>query len=106
MPPLTSTAKNLHGKTILITGASSGIGRSTAFEFARTSPQSLNLILTARRLDRLHAISAQITAEVGSGVHICVHQLDVSRPEEIASLIENLPAEFKDVDVLVNNAYV
>lgn len=56
----TNTAKCLHGKTVLTTGASSGIGRSCAFEFARTCPHSLNLILTARRVDRLHSIAAQI----------------------------------------------
>jgi 3-hydroxy acid dehydrogenase/malonic semialdehyde reductase len=99
-------SKNLSGKTILITGASSGIGRSTAFEFARTSSQSLKLILTARRIDRLHEISAAITHEVGDGVKICVKQLDVSKLEEIITLVESLPEEFRDVDILVNNAYV
>ncbi|KAH7413771.1 hypothetical protein DE146DRAFT_5173 [Phaeosphaeria sp. MPI-PUGE-AT-0046c] len=98
------TSKNLHGRTILITGASSGIGYSTAFEFARSSPSSLKLILTARRLDRLHALSAAIQQEVGDGVKICVKQLDVSNFEEIDGLIESLPSEYRDVDVLVNNA--
>ncbi|CAO2647150.1 Nn.00g080720.m01.CDS01 [Neocucurbitaria sp. VM-36] len=104
MAPLTSMAKNLAGKTVLITGASSGIGRSTAFEFARTSPSSLNLILTARRVDRLHEISNQIQQEVGSGVQICVKQLDVSQPAEVEELIEGLPEAFREIDVLVNNA--
>jgi 3-hydroxy acid dehydrogenase/malonic semialdehyde reductase len=104
MPLPPSTSQTLHAKTILITGASSGIGRSTAFEFARTSPQSLKLILTARRIDRLHDISAQIRLEVGDGVKICVKQLDVSKPQEVSALIENLPEEFCKVDVLVNNA--
>lgn len=48
MSPLTPTAKSLSSKTILITGASSGIGRSTALEFARASPQDLKLIITAK----------------------------------------------------------
>lgn len=97
-------SRNLKGKTILITGASSGIGRSTAFEFARTSPDDLKLIITARRVERLHEISSQIQDEVGSGVNICVKQLDVSNPEEVYGLVESLPAEFRDIDVLVNNA--
>jgi 3-hydroxy acid dehydrogenase/malonic semialdehyde reductase len=99
-------SKNLHGKTILITGASSGIGRSTAFEFARTSSSDLRLILTARRIDRLHAISREILDDVGDGVKICVQQLDVSVLEEVNELVQRLPEEFRDVDVLVNNAYV
>jgi 3-hydroxy acid dehydrogenase/malonic semialdehyde reductase len=97
-------AKNLEGKTVLITGASSGIGRSTAFEFARTSPQNLKLVLTARRIDRLHEISTKIREEVGDGVQVCVKQLDVSKPEEVSGLVEALPQEFQDIDILVNNA--
>jgi 3-hydroxy acid dehydrogenase/malonic semialdehyde reductase len=104
MPQLTSMAKNLNGKTILITGASSGIGRSTAFEFARTSPQDLKLILTARRVDRLHEISSKILDEVGDRVKICIKRLDMSKPEEVCELVKGLPEEFRDIDILVNNA--
>ncbi|KAF1925005.1 NAD(P)-binding protein [Didymella exigua CBS 183.55] len=100
----TNAVRNLHGKTVLITGASSGIGRSCAFEFARTSPHSINLILTARRVDRLHDISQQIISELGSGVKIYVVQLDVSKPSEVSQLFRDLPEDFKEVDVLVNNA--
>ncbi|KAH7071329.1 hypothetical protein BKA63DRAFT_70997 [Paraphoma chrysanthemicola] len=104
MPPTTSMAKNLAGKTVLITGASSGIGRSTAFEFARTSPDNLKLIVTARRVDRLHEIAQQIREEVGNGVKVYAKQLDVSKPEEVTGLVESLPEEFRDIDILVNNA--
>lgn len=102
----TSTSKRLTGKTILITGASSGIGRSTAFEFARNSPQNLKLILTARRIDSLNALAADIAKEVGDGVKTLAVQLDVSNPEEIRTFLDRLPLEFKEVDVLVNNALV
>jgi 3-hydroxy acid dehydrogenase/malonic semialdehyde reductase len=99
-------SQRLAGKTILITGASSGIGRSTAFEFARTSPQNLKLILTARRIDSLSQIAADIVKEVGSGVKVLPVQLDVSNADEVRAFVGILPAEFKEVDVLVNNAYV
>ncbi|KAL4900888.1 hypothetical protein BDW74DRAFT_88535 [Aspergillus multicolor] len=100
---MSAVGKRLSGKTILITGASSGIGRSTALEFARTSPDSLKLILTARRIDRLQELAAEITKEY-PGVKVHPVQLDVSDPEEVRKLPMSLPDEFKEVDVLVNNA--
>jgi hypothetical protein len=103
---MSAVSKRLEGKTVLITGASSGIGRATAFEFARTAPQNLKLILTARRIDSLKQIAADIVKEVGSGVQVLPVQLDVSKAEEIRSFVSNLPAGFKEVDVLVNNAWV
>ncbi|KAL1582587.1 hypothetical protein WHR41_08530 [Cladosporium halotolerans] len=100
----TAMGKRLEGKTVLITGASSGIGKSTAQEFARTSPKNLKLILTARRLDSLKELASEITNEVGSGVQVLPVQLDVSNASEVAHLIPNLPKEFQQIDVLVNNA--
>lgn len=94
----------LVGKTVLITGASSGIGRSTAKEFARTSPNNLKLILAARRVDSLRTLADEIRAEVGDGVKVHAAKLDVSVPEETGNFIQALPMEFQDIDVLVNNA--
>lgn len=99
-----AVSKRLEGKTVLITGASSGIGKSTAFEFARTSPKNLKLVLTARRIDTLKQIADEIVKEVGDGVKVHPVQLDVSKPEEVRSFVSNLPAEFSEIDVLVNNA--
>lgn len=103
---LAAAAKRLAGKTVLVTGASSGIGRATALEFARTSPQDLRLILTARRIDTLNEVAADITKEVGEGVKVLPVKLDVSNPDEVRSFVGNLPEEWRDIDVLVNNAYV
>lgn len=101
-----AAAKRLEGKTVVITGASSGIGRSTAFEFARTAPtNNLRLILTARRVDTLNQIAEDIRKEVGDGVKVLPVKLDVSNPDEVRQFVPNLPAEFKDIHVLVNNAY-
>lgn len=100
-----AAAKRLQDKTVLITGASSGIGKSTAFEFARTAPKNgLKLVLTARRVDTLKQIAADIEAETGGGVKVLPVQLDVSDPEQVRALVPGLPAEFADIDVLVNNA--
>lgn len=102
----TAMGKRLEGKTILVTGASSGIGKSIAVEFAKTSPKNLKIILTARRIDTLKQIAQEISKEVGDGVKVLPVQLDVSKPNEIKAFVENLPTEFKEIDVLVNNAYV
>ncbi|TKA77434.1 hypothetical protein B0A55_04821 [Friedmanniomyces simplex] len=97
-------SKRLEGKTVIVTGASSGIGKSTAVEFARTSPKNLKLILTARRLDTLKQIAEEIKKEVGEGVKVLPVQLDISKPDQVRAFIPNLPKEFQDIDVLVNNA--
>ena len=75
-------------------------------EFARTSPKSLRLILTARRIDTLKQVAEQIKKEVGSGVQVLPVKLDISKPSEVKGFVNSLPAEFKEIDVLVNNAYV
>jgi 3-hydroxy acid dehydrogenase/malonic semialdehyde reductase len=97
-------SKRLEGKTVLITGASSGIGRSTATEFARSCPRNLRLILTARRIGALYELTSQINKEVGDGVKIFVYQLDVSKSDEVDSFISSLPEDFQEIDILVNNA--
>ncbi len=100
-----AAAKRLEGKTILITGASSGIGRSTALEFARTAPNNgVKLILTARRIEALKEVAAEIAKEVGSGVQVLPVKLDVSNLEEIKQFVPSLPEEWRDIHVLVNNA--
>lgn len=99
-----SQAKRLAGKTILVTGASSGIGKSTALEFARTQPDDLKLVLTARREDALQEVKKEIEG-LAKGVKVHVVKLDVSNVNEINQFVGNLPAEFKEIDVLVNNAY-
>lgn len=75
-------------------------------EFARTSPRSLKLILTARRIDTLKEIAEEIKKEVGSGVQVLPVKLDVSNPGEVKGFVDSLPAEFREIDVLVNNAQV
>ena len=100
----TKMAERLKGKTIVITGASSGIGKSTAIEFARTQPDDLKLILTARREDTLKEVAQEIQG-FAKGVKVLPVKLDVSKPDEVQNFVGNLPQEYKDIDVLVNNAY-
>lgn len=100
-----AAARRLQGKTILITGASSGIGRATALEFAKTAPDNgVRLILTARRIDALNEVKAEIESAVGKGVAVLPVKLDVSNLEEVKQFVPGLPEEWRDIHVLVNNA--
>ena len=75
-------------------------------EFARTSPKNLKLVLTARRIETLQKIAAEIKDEIGEGVKVLPIKLDVSKPEEVKEFVQSLPSEYKEIDILVNNAYV
>ncbi|CAM5999624.1 unnamed protein product [Sphagnum balticum] len=104
MSSISPMKRRLEGKTVLVTGASSGIGRSIAQEFARTSPDNLKIILTARRIEVLVQVAETIQKEVGNGVKILTLKLDISKREEVTNFFANLPEEFQDIDILVNNA--
>jgi 3-hydroxy acid dehydrogenase / malonic semialdehyde reductase len=90
---------SLQGKTVLVTGASSGIGRATAIAFAR---EGARLLVCGRRLEPLQEIRQPLTAAGSPAVHI--FQLDVQIRSDVEAAIANLPADWKDIDVLVNNA--
>jgi len=96
-------SRRLSGKTILITGASAGMGRSTALEFARTAPDC-RLILAARREPSLLQLKSTIESETNKTCQVLVWKMDVSKPEEVEGLLERLPEGWRNVDVLVNNA--
>lgn len=99
----TTMAARLRGKTVLITGASSGIGRSTAIEFSRTSP-NIKLILAARREETLKELSEFISTESGGQTKILPVRLDVSSPSDVNGFINRLPEDWRGIDILVNNA--
>jgi len=90
----------LLGKTVFITGASSGIGQSCAFEFARSGS---NLILTARRQNRLDELKNAIQKE-NPKVRVHTAPMDVRHREEVFNVVKNVPEDLKNIDVLVNNA--
>lgn len=85
---------NLQGKRVVITGASSGIGRATAIEMAR---RGAHVVVAARRTELLERVAGECRA---CGVTAVAVTTDVSSPEQCARLIETAG----EVDVLVNNA--
>ena len=90
---------DLTGKTVLVTGASSGIGAACAEVFAQAG---CRLILAARRLDRLEAVAERLHAE--SGTEILTASLDVRDREAVDALVDGLGPAWSSIDVLVNNA--
>jgi len=89
----------LTGKTALITGATSGIGKSCAYTFAS---EGANLILAARRIELLEKIKSDIEKEYS--VKVILIQLDVRKRKDVEHAIAALPEEWKAIDILINNA--
>ena len=85
--------------TVLITGASSGIGAACARAFAG---EGARLVLTGRRTERLEALAEELREAHGTECHLVA--LDVRDAGAVAESLGGLPAEWAAVDVLVNNA--
>src|SRR4051794_36054118 len=88
MPPATP-------HVVFITGASPRFGAAIAHRFAATGAR---LVLAARRFDRLEALRAEL------GVPVHPIRLDVRDRAAVARAVAELPAEFAEVSILVNNA--
>lgn len=86
-------------KIALITGATAGIGEACAHVFAR---EGYNLVLTGRRLERLEKLAKNLNDKYN--VEVAVSSFDVRNREDTINNLEALPAEWKKVTVLVNNA--
>jgi len=95
-----SSATKLSGTVALITGASSGIGESTAHELATLGA---TVVLVARRTDRLAAVAKRVRA---SGATALAVEADVTHRSEAEGAVQSAVDEFGRLDVLVNNAGV
>ena len=84
---------------ILITGATSGIGKATAIEFAKNG---YDIIITGRRADRLTDFSALL--EETYKVKVLSLCFDIRNEQEVSAAINSIPDQFSKIDVLVNNA--
>ncbi|WP_334056324.1 SDR family NAD(P)-dependent oxidoreductase [Polaribacter sp. P097] len=84
-------------KTAFITGATSGIGKATAQLFAKNN---IRLVLCGRRTERLQELQSELSKQT----EVTTLQFDVSKKEEVQSAIASLPENFKNIDILINNA--
>ncbi|MFO7573666.1 MAG: SDR family NAD(P)-dependent oxidoreductase [Bacteroidales bacterium] len=85
-------------KTVFISGATSGIGRATAMRFAG---EGWNVIINGRRAERLDKLQKELEA---SGTRVLSLVFDVRNREEVEKAVASLQAEWRDIDLLVNNA--
>lgn len=90
---------NLEGKIVFITGASSGIGEASARKFAELKA---NLILAARRLERLKVLANQLEKEFK--VKVKCLEMDVRNFDDVQNKFNSLEPAWKQIDILVNNA--
>ena len=86
----------MNKKIALITGATSGIGEATA----RILSENFNLIICGRRADRLKKLEQELSART----KVTTLAFDVREQQAVAAAIGGLAAEWKDIDVLINNA--
>jgi len=89
----------LYNKIVFITGASSGIGKACAELFAK---EKANLILTARRVERIKTLAKKLEKEFGIKTK-CV-KLDVRNFHQVKKVINSLENNWKKIDILINNA--
>lgn len=88
----------MRGKVVIVTGASSGIGKALVYEFARCGAK---IVMAARNMDELTRIGQELSA---LGVEALPVQTDVTKEEDCKLLVERTIERFGKLDVLVNNA--
>ena len=88
-------ARTIRGKVIIITGASSGIGRAAAVALGR---EGAKLVVVARREDRLRQLQQEINGDT------LVLPMDLRDRQQVAQMIEQTMNRYGRIDVLINNA--
>jgi NADP-dependent 3-hydroxy acid dehydrogenase YdfG len=92
---MTDKAILAEGSVALVTGASAGIGRAVA---AALSARGARVICAARRLDRLEGLVEELPNPA------LAFELDIADGEAVDGLLERLPADWREIDILINNA--
>jgi NADP-dependent 3-hydroxy acid dehydrogenase YdfG len=91
-------SRNIQGKVVVITGASSGLGEAAA---RHLSAEGAIVALGARRADRIESLATELTAKGGKALAIAT---DVSKLEDVKALVDAAVKTYGRIDVLINNA--
>ncbi|MBS3943880.1 MAG: SDR family NAD(P)-dependent oxidoreductase [Melioribacter sp.] len=91
--------ESLNGKKVLITGVTSGIGKSCVYALAK---EGADLLISARRKNLVDEITNDIKKKYN--VNVYSFQLDVTKKKEVDDAVKSLPDEWKKIDILINNA--
>jgi len=89
---------NIEGKVVVITGASSGLGEATALHL---SSQGANLVLGARRADRINALAHKLAGNSGKAIAL---ETDVTDRAQVKRLVDAAVQTYGRIDVMINNA--
>src|SRR5262245_15104038 len=99
MPRFVTNAQTIFsGRTVIVTGASSGIGRETAQAFASNGA---NVVLAARDETKLRAL---VDARLDLRDRLLAVRTDITRDEDVQQLVGKTSARFGRIDILINNA--
>ena len=98
VPRMASSPFSLDGKTAIVTGGGTGIGKSIALEFARAGA---DVALCSRKLEHLEPVVKEITA---LGRRSFAEVVDVRQEEQVQGMVDRAVREFGRLDIMVNNA--
>ncbi|HOK61993.1 MAG: SDR family oxidoreductase [Tenuifilum sp.] len=97
---MTKALNKLSGKVVVITGASSGIGKALTYEFSKYNTK---LVIGARNIDELKAIASELSSV---GVEVLPVKTDVTSESDCKNLVEQAISRYGQIDILINNAGV
>lgn len=103
-PSIDPTKANLQGKSVLITGASKGVGRATALSFAKAGASPIIIAARSSLTSLVPELKSAAQKANRSEPKVITLKLDVTDESSVAAAVETIAKDFKNLDILINNA--